>query len=76
MPHVVTKCTYMADVDIFLTESVLDPKRFKQMSFHNIPHSNIIHINTTMLTGVMLADTEKKLYPDPDQCPEQTRSIW
>ena len=63
MPHVVTKYTYMADVDIFLTESLLDPKRFKQMSFHNIPHSNIIHINTTMLTGVMLADTEKKIIP-------------
>ena len=59
MPHVVIKYTYMDDVDIFLTESVPDLKRFKQISFYNIPYSTIICKNTTRLTGVMLADTEK-----------------
>ena len=57
VPHVVTKYTYMADVDIFLMESVLDPKRFKHMYFYNIPYRNSIRQNTTRVTGVMLADT-------------------
>jgi hypothetical protein len=49
--------TYIGDVDIFLTESVLDPKRMDQMKTWNIPYSNIIRPNTHRLTGVMLMRT-------------------
>lgn len=59
VPHVKANYTYMADIDIFLKESVLQSKRFQQMSFFNLPYSNIIRSNTTRLTGVMLAETEK-----------------
>ena len=58
MPHVVTNHTYMADADIFITEYLLDPRRFNQISYHNVLYSNIIRKNTMRLTGVMLADAE------------------
>lgn len=58
VPHVLANYTYMADTDIFLLESVLAPERFQQMAHFKIPYSNMIRLNTTRLTGVMLADTE------------------
>ena len=63
VPHVVTNYTYIGDVDLFITESVLDPKRFKQMDFFKIPYSNIIRPNSTRLTGLMLVDTSKSNCP-------------
>jgi len=50
--------TYIGDVDIFLTESVLDPKRMEQMQHFNLSYSNVIRPNTTRLTGVMLLRTQ------------------
>ena len=57
VPHVQTKYTYIGDIDILLTESVLDPKRYRQMSYFKIPYSNIIRQNKTRLTGLMLVNT-------------------
>ena len=59
VPHVKANYTYIADIDIYLKESVLQSKRFQQMSFFNLPYSNIICPDTTRLTGVMLVETEK-----------------
>lgn len=51
--------TYIGDVDIFMTESVLDDTmRMDQMKTWNIPYSNIVRPNTTRLTGVMLMRTD------------------
>ena len=55
----VTNCTCIGDVDLFVTESVLDPKRLEQMKCFKIPCSNAIHLNSTRLTGLMLVDAEK-----------------
>ena len=57
------KYTYIGDVDIFLNESVLDPKRLEQMKIWNIPYSNVIRPMTTRLTGVMLVKTEEFYTP-------------
>ena len=59
VPYVKAKYTYMADIDIYLTESVLDSKRFQQMDHFKLPYSNSIRANTTRLTGVMLVDTKR-----------------
>lgn len=59
VPYVKANYTYLADVDIYLRESVLQSKRLEQMSFFNLPYSNCIRPNTTRLTGVMLVETEK-----------------
>mmetsp|Transcript_2438 Transcript_2438/g.4420 ORF Transcript_2438/g.4420 Transcript_2438/m.4420 type:complete len:225 (-) Transcript_2438:838-1512(-) len=58
IPQVPANYTYISDVDIFITESVLHPERLKQMDYFDIPYSNIIRVNTAMLTGVMLVDSE------------------
>lgn len=56
--------TYIGDVDIFLTQSVLDPRRLQQMQRNNIPYSNIIRPNTTRLTGLMLLHTRDFYTPE------------
>jgi hypothetical protein len=57
VPTIHATYVYMADTDILLTESVLSPKRMKQMERNRLPYSNIIRPNTTRLTGVMLVHT-------------------
>lgn len=49
----------MADIDVFLTENVLNSKRFQQMDNFKLPYSNMIRPHTTRLTGVMLVDTKR-----------------
>ena len=46
---------------VFLTESALDPKRFKQMKEFNLPYRNIVrdhNITVRKLTGLMLVETK------------------
>ena len=61
VPTLRAKYTYIGDVDLFLTESVLDPKRFEQMKEFKIPYSNIVRDYSAKyprLTGLMLLETE------------------
>ena len=51
------KYTYIGDVDIFLTEPVVEPRRLAQMEYFGLPYSNVIRSNTTKLTGLMLMKT-------------------
>ena len=62
-PVITATYTYLADTDIFLTESVVDPLRLKQMEYWNIPYSNIIRPNQLRLTGVMLLRTDEFYTP-------------
>ena len=55
------KYTYIADIDIFLTETVFDGKRLEQMKEFNILHSNIVQdysVKPRRLTGVMMLETK------------------
>lgn len=54
LPSVAAEYTYIGDVDIFLTESVLDKMRFEQMEHFGLPYSNVIRPGSKRLTGVML----------------------
>jgi len=59
VPKVHATYTYIADIDIFLTESILiNNSRIKQMEYFSAPYSNIIRPNTKRLTGLMLVDTK------------------
>ena len=58
--------TYIGDVDIFLTESVLDEKRMEQMQVFDLPYSNIVrdyNSKPRRLTGLMLVETERFYTP-------------
>ena len=68
VPVRTAKYTFIGDVDIFFTGSVLDPMRFKQMEFFGLPYSNIVRDydvepEKRRLTGVMLVETEKFYTP-------------
>ena len=54
-----SKYTYIGDIDIFLTESVLAKERFEQMKYFNLSYSNVIRPKSERLTGVMLLDTKR-----------------
>lgn len=59
--------TFIGDIDILFTSSVLDPIRFEQMKYFGLPYSNIVrNLNATSrrLTGVMLVETERFYTPD------------
>ena len=60
VPSQPAKYTYIGDVDVFITSSVLDPRRMQQMEHFGLPYSNIIRAgeNYPRLTGVMLVKTE------------------
>ena len=59
--------TYIGDVDIFLTESVLDERRMEQMKVFDIPYSNMVRdynsSDPLRLTGLMLVETERFYTP-------------
>jgi hypothetical protein len=62
VPVIQAKYTYIGDVDIFFTESVLDPMRLQQMKEFNIPYSNIVrdyNVRAPRLTGLMLLKTQE-----------------
>mmetsp|Transcript_10376 Transcript_10376/g.22000 ORF Transcript_10376/g.22000 Transcript_10376/m.22000 type:complete len:231 (+) Transcript_10376:2-694(+) len=63
VPSVYAEYTYIADIDIFITESVLDKRRLKQMATFNLPYSNIIRPGKARLTGVMLVRTRNFFTP-------------
>ncbi|VEU37901.1 unnamed protein product [Pseudo-nitzschia multistriata] len=66
VPSQPAKYTYLGDIDVFLTESVLDEKRMKQMALFGLPYSNIVRNYNTLkrrLTGVMLVETERFYTP-------------
>mmetsp|Transcript_15786 Transcript_15786/g.43007 ORF Transcript_15786/g.43007 Transcript_15786/m.43007 type:complete len:387 (+) Transcript_15786:132-1292(+) len=56
-PLVKANYTYIGDVDIFLTEDVVHPKRIAQMNYFSLPYSNIVRQGTVKLTGLMLVNT-------------------
>ena len=58
IPRVKVNFTYIGDVDIFITESVLQPSRLRQMELFNLSYSNVRRQNEDRLTGVMLLRTE------------------
>ena len=56
------KYTYIGDIDVFLTESVLDSGRFQQMNEFNLSYSNIVRDydkEPRRLTGLMLIETSR-----------------
>ena len=60
IPTIQAKYTYISDVDIFLTESVLSSQRIEQMRYFNIPYSNVLRTNqNNRLTGIILVKTRE-----------------
>jgi hypothetical protein len=59
VPVVRARYTYIADIDIFITEPVVEPLRLFQMKFHGVPYSDIIRnaTGTRRLTGLILVET-------------------
>lgn len=57
VPHLNSNYTYIGDIDIVYSESVLTAARLKQMERFNLPYSNVVRLNTQRLTGVMLVRT-------------------
>ena len=56
--------TYIGDVDILFTESVLDSRHFERMEHFGIPYSNIIRVNKDKkLAGTMLLKTDEFYTP-------------
>jgi len=61
VPSLRAKYTYIGDVDLFVTESVLHRKRFEQMKEYMLPYSNVVRDYEDpipRLTGLMLLETE------------------
>ena len=65
VPVVKADYVYLSDVDILLTESVVNSERLAQMQRHNLPYSNILRQNSSVprLTGVFLARMEEFYSP-------------
>ena len=62
VPARFSKYTYIGDIDIFFTESVLDAGRFQQMNEFNLSYSNIVRDydkKPLRLTGLMLLETKR-----------------
>jgi len=68
VPIRTAKYTYIGDVDLFLTESILNSSRMEQMEFFGLPYSNIVRNYNVepgerRLTGLMLVETERFYTP-------------
>merc|ERR1711862_359937 len=61
VPYLKSKYTYIGDIDVFITESVLHPKRFEQMKEFGLPYSNVVrdyYGEPRRLTGLILIKNE------------------